>query len=523
MALVYNANPNLKAAGVPVPFSADQVEEYIKCKNDPIYFIENYIKIVSIDKGLVPFKLHEYQKKMILGFHENRKVIVRAARQIGKTTTVAAYFCYYILFHDNKTLAILANKASTAREILSRVQMAYEHLPKWLQQGVTTWNKGDLELENGSRIIAASTSSSAIRGYSINILFLDEFAFVPTNLADEFFTSVYPTISSGETSKIFVASTPKGMNHFYKMWTEAEEGINGFHHLFVHWSDVPGRDKKWGDDQRRVLGEIKFAQEMDCEFLGSSDTLISGTKLRNIPFIQPIYLSDTQDFTIFQKPVPGNNYVMTVDTSRGTSQDYSAFTIVDVSKVPYTVVAKYRNNTISSMLYPNVVFKIAKQYNDAWVLVESNDVGAQVADILYHEMEYENTLMSNKDTVTNWGSSGLGIRTTNKVKRIGCSTLKTLIEEDKLVINDYDILFELSNFISKGGTYKADDGYNDDLAMCLVLFSYLTTQPIFKELGDEDLRQKLFEDKMRQIEEELTPIGFFDDGREPEEEKIYNF
>lgn len=523
MAQVYNANPNLKAAGVPVPFSTEQVEEYIKCKNDPIYFIENYIKIVSIDKGLVPFKLHDYQKKMILGFHENRKVIVRAARQIGKTTTVAAYFTYYILFHDNKTLAILANKASTAREILSRVQMAYEHLPKWLQQGVTTWNKGDLELENGSRIIASSTSSSAIRGYSINILFLDEFAFVPTNLADEFFTSVYPTISSGETSKIFVASTPKGMNHFYKMWTEAEEGINGFHHLFVHWSDVPGRNQKWADDQRRVLGEIKFAQEMDCEFLGSSDTLISGTKLRNIPFIQPIWASSIGDIHIYEKPKENHKYVINVDTSRGTNQDYSAFTIIDITSLPYKVSARYRNNSISSMLYPNVIHKFAKEYNESHILIESNDVGAQVADILYHEMEYENVLMSNKEHITNWGSSVLGLRTTSKVKRIGCMILKSLIEEDKLVINDYEILFEMSNFISKGGTYKADDGYTDDLVMTLVIFAYLTTQAVFKELSDEDLRTKMFEEKMRQIEEEMTPIGFFDDGIGETEEKVYNF
>jgi hypothetical protein len=517
----YNANPNLKAANVAIQFTTEQAEEYVRCATDPIYFIEKYVKIVTIDKGLTPFILHDYQKEMILAFKEDRKVIVRAARQIGKTTTVAAFFTWYIIFNDAKTAAILANKAATAREILSRVQLAYEHVPHWMKQGVVTWNKGDIELENGSRIIASATSSSAIRGYTINLLFLDEFAFVPGNIAEEFFTSVYPTISSGTTSKILIASTPNGMNHFFKMWTEAEEGINQFSHIFVHWSRVPGRDEKWADDQRKVLGKTKFAQEMDCDFIGSSNTLINAAVLKSIPFRQPEMSNGT--LSVYKKPETDAKYVITVDVARGAGLDYSAFIVVDITKSPYEIVAKYKNNSITSMSYPTVIHKIALEYNNAWVLVENNDAGQQVADILHHDYEYENTLMSNKDVVSIWGAKTLGLRTTTKTKAIGCDIAKSLIESNKLVINDYDILFELSNFVSKGRSFAAADGYNDDLSMCLVNFGYLTSQPVFKEFSDDDLREQMIREKEQMVEEELTPFGFYDDGQEEEGKSYVNF
>lgn len=517
----YNANPNLKAANVQLAFTAEQAEEYVRCATDPIYFIEKYVKIITIDKGLTPFILHDYQKEMILAFKDDRKVIVRAARQIGKTTTVAAFFTWYIIFNDQKTAAILANKAATAREILSRVQLAYEHVPHWMKQGVVTWNKGDIELENGSRIIASATSSSAIRGYTINLLFLDEFAFVPGNIADEFFTSVYPTISSGTTSKILIASTPNGMNHFFKMWTEAEEGINQFTHLFVHWSKVPGRDEKWADDQRKVLGTVKFAQEMDCDFIGSSNTLISPAVLKNIPFKTPI--ESNSYLSVYEKPSPGSKYVITVDVCRGGGLDYSAFVVFDISQMPYKIVAKYRNNMITSMAYPMIIHKMALFYNEAWVLVENNDAGKQVVDILYHDLEYENTLMSNKDVVSIWGAKTLGLMTTRKTKAIGCDTVKSLIEEHKLIINDYEILFELSNFVVKGVSFAAAPGYNDDLVMCLVNFGYLTTQPVFKDFSDDDMREQMIQEKMRMAEDELTPFGFINDGLEEDESHPVNF
>lgn len=260
----YLGNPHLKKVGVTQQMTADEVEEYIRCSQDPTYFIERYVKIISLDKGFIKIKLYPFQKDAIEKINGNRKIIVKAGRQVGKTTMVVGYILWYILFNEEKFVAILANKASTAREILSRVKIAYEALPLWLQQGVRTWNKGDIELENNCRVMATSTASSAIRGFSISLLYLDEFAFVPSNIADDFFTSVYPTISSGTTSKILISSTPNGMNHFYKMWTEAIENLNGFTTIEANWRQVPGRDQKWADDQKSVLGEEKFLQEMEC-------------------------------------------------------------------------------------------------------------------------------------------------------------------------------------------------------------------------------------------------------------------
>lgn len=520
----YNGNPLLVGANVQRDWTADQIIEWAKCKNDPIYFIEKYIKIITLDHGLQPMKLYNFQKEIILKIVNNNKLISACARQMGKTTVMAALFCWYILFHEGKTCAILANKAATAREILSRVQKAYEYLPKWLQQGVTEWNKGSFALENDSRILAASTSSSAIRGYTINFLFLDEFAFVPNNLAEEFFTSVYPTISSGETSKIVMISTPNGMNHFYKYWMEALDHANGFEYVKAIWSDIPTRTQKWADGQRAVLGDTKFAQEMEVEFIGASNTLISGSKLKGIPIKKPIM--ETKDLRVYEKPIPGKAYVITVDTSRGVGLDYSAFVIFDVTQLPYNIVARYRNNTISSMLYPGLIHKMAMEYNEAAVLVETNDVGEGVANSLFYDFEYELTLAAKGDSVSSWGGKGTkpGIRTTTKTKRVGCDILKQLVENDKITINDYDVLFELSNFVAKGRSYEADVG-NDDLAMCLVMLAYLTTQPSMADLSQASLKQTIVEEKMKMAEEEMIPLGLFSvtDGTDTPDELRFSF
>lgn len=524
MSATYNGNPLLKGANVPIEWTEDQVREWLKCKDDPIYFIEKYVKIITIDRGLQPMKLYEFQKQIILGITYNKKLISACARQMGKTTVMAALFCHYILFNSGKTCAILANKAATAREILARVQKAYEYLPKWLQQGVTEWNKGSFALENDSRILAASTSSSAIRGYTINFLFLDEFAFVPNNLAEEFFTSVYPTISSGESSKLVMISTPNGMNHFYKYWMEALDGANGFIHVKAIWSDIPSRTAQWAAEQRAVLGDVKFAQEMEVEFIGASNTLISGGKLKGIPVKKPIKKSE--HLSVYEEPKSGHAYVMTVDTSRGVGLDYSAFIVFDVSELPYKVVARYRNNKISSMLFPGLVFKIAREYNEAAILVEINDVGEGVANALFYDFEYELTLTAKGDKISSWGGQGMrpGLRTTTRTKRIGCDILKQLVENDKIVLNDSDILFELSNFVAKGKSYEADIG-NDDLAMCLVLLAYLTTQPSMADISQVSLRQNIIEEKMKMAEEEMVPVGLFGitDGSEVAEDLPFNF
>lgn len=523
----YNANPNLKAAGVEIDFTPEQIQEYIKCKEDPIYFIENYCKIVSLDAGLVPFKLYECQKTKVDMILNERRVLLMEGRQQGKTITSAACILWYTIFNDSKTVAILANKSAAAREVLSRYQLMYEHLPQWLQQGVTTWNKGDIELENGSKVFTAATSSSAIRGRSVNWLYVDEAAIIPNTVAEDFFTSVYPTISAGETTKILLSSTPMGYNHFWKFWNDAEQGLNDFKTLFIHYSEIPGRDEKWAQQQRALLGELKFNQEVLCKFLGSSLTLINADTISNMSPMPYVHQQDGLD--IIEQPQGGHSYQIVADVSQGVGGDYSAFTVIDVTTVPYKIVAKYRDKNISPLLYPNILARVGKSYNYAQILLEIN-YGEQVAYVLYHELEYENMIFVTRTPKGQKisggfgsGHSHMGVMTTKQVKRIGCSTLKSLIEQNKLLVNDVDIISEISTFIEVRGSYAADDGYHDDLVMTLVLFGWLTTDPYFTELNDVNLRKEMYESQMKQIEEELTPFGFYDDGRGDEVETLLNF
>ena len=508
---IYLGNPQLKKIGVPVAMSQDDITEYQKCQVDPIYFAQNYVKIVTLDHGFVPINLYPFQKDSITKVQENRFVIMKAGRQVGKTTMVVAYILWYILFSEDKTVAILANKAKTSREILNRIQIAYEALPMWLQQGVKEWNKGFILLENQCKVFADSTASSAARGFTINFLYLDEYAFVPNNIADEFFTSVYPTISSGKTSKVLISSTPNGMNHFYRMWKEQEQGINGFIGIEANWRQVPGRTEEWAAQQKKALGEQKYMQEMECSFLGSSGTLISATALKNMAFIRALK-EMLGGLEIYEEPKPDHFYVQAVDCSRGSGLDYSAFVVVDVTEHPYKVVAKYKNNVISPLLFPNVIVNTAKWYNNAWLVVENNDIGGQVVDLVCHELEYENVFhgeeSNGKYNLTAHGrTKQLGLKTTKKVKRQGCNALKDLIENQKLIITDFNIIEDLSTFVVKNhGYYAAEEGMHDDLVMCLVLFSWLTIQPFFKDMTNHDIRKRLFEERMRAMEDEMPPL-----------------
>jgi hypothetical protein len=506
----YLGNPKLKRVNMPMQLTEDQIREFIRCSKDPVYFIENYVKIITLDKGFVQISLYPFQKQAVQDINDSRRVIVKAGRQVGKTTMVVGYILWYILFNEDKFVAILANKAPTAREILNRIKIAYESLPLWLQQGVRVWNKGDIELENNCRIMATSTASSAIRGYSISLLYLDEFAFVPSNIADEFFTSVYPTISSGTQSKILISSTPNGMNHYYRMWTEAVEGQNGFKHIEANWRQVPGRDQAWADDQRKILGEEKFLQEMECEFMGSAGTLLSAAALKSLAFVKPQHVSET-GIKIYGAPIPEHSYAVIVDTSRGRGLDYSACITIDITQIPYRLVATYKDNNISPLVYPSIIKQIADYYNQAQVLVEINDNGQQIADSLFEDYEYENILstvdLKGKIALT-WGygnRSQRGIRTTKSVKRLGCSILKNLVEGQKILIQDFDVISELSTFIAKGGSFEAEEGSHDDLVMCLVLFSWMTNQQFFADMTNTNIKQKLHEDQLRQIEEETLP------------------
>jgi len=518
----YLGNPNLKKANVQQEWTKEELLEYSKCAEDPLYFIQNYVKIISLDEGLVPFKMYPFQKEMVGTFHNNRFTICKLPRQSGKSTVMVSYLLHYALFNPSVNIAILANKAATARDLLSRLQLAYEHLPHWLQQGVMSWNKGSLELENGSKILASSTSASAVRGGSYNIIFLDEFAYVPSNVAEQFFSSVYPTISSGKSTKVMIVSTPHGMNMFYKIWTEAEEQRNSYIPIEVHWSEVPGRDEKWKKETISNTSEQQFNTEFECEFLGSIDTLISPSTLRRLTYRKP--LQSNAGLDVYEQPKEGNTYLLTADVARGTSNDYSAYIVFDVTQVPYRMVAKYRDNEIKPLIFPQKIYQVARAYNQAFVLIEVNDIGEQVANAMQFDMEYDNMIMASMrgraGQVLGGGFSGgraqLGVRTTKAVKKIGCSNLKQMIEDNKLIVEDFDTINELSTFIVKGSSFEADSGCNDDMVACLFIFGWCTDQTYFKELTNNDIREQMYRENQDQLEQDMAPFGFMINGLEDE-------
>jgi len=515
---IYNANANLKAAGVEVPFTQEQVQEYIKCSRDPIYFIKKYAKIVSLDEGVVPFDPFPYQERMIKAIHDNKNSLGKLFRQAGKSTIVAAYFAWYVLFNDNKTAVILANKQAIAIEIFGRVQFIIENLPQWLQQGVVEWNKKSLVLENGSRCIASATSASAVRGMSVNLLLLDEFAHLKPNLADEFIASVFPTLSSSESSKLIIISTPNGLNHYHKLWVEATNGRNDFVTIEGRWQENPRRTPAWADEQRKKLGEVKYRQEIECTFEGSSYTLVDGSKLATLPLAVPIY--DKDNLEVFFAPQKDRVYVMTVDVSRGRHMDYSAFSIADVTEMPYKIVATFKDNTISTLEFPHLIYNTARQYNDAFLLIEINDLGEEVSNTIWYEYEYENVYFTSGNELSQLKGYP-GVRTTSRVKSLGCAVLKELIEKDQLEVNSHKIIEELGLFVLHRKSYATQDSaINDDLCTTLWLFAWLTKQDIFQQVTNIHLRTILTEKKQQYIDSTMTPFGFFENGKSQDQQTV---
>ena len=508
----YLGNDKLKSAGVKIEYTQEQVDEIKKCSEDVIYFIKNYAHIVHVDRGMIKFNLYDYQTNLINHIDDNRFTVLLCGRQQGKSETTIAYILWYVLFNDYKNCGILANKAKTENLLLNRLKRSYELLPKWLQCGVVEWNKTSIELENGSKVFAAPTSASGIRGDSLSLLFLDEFALVPNNISDEFFASGWPTISSGGETKVVISSTPKGYNLFWKIWTEAVEGINGFKPFKVEWHETPGRNEAWLKEQLNILKEVKFNAEVLCHFQGSTNTLIPSAIIGCQSIIQPIKEND--NLKIFKDPIKDHSYISIVDTARGVEGDYSVIVTIDVTEIPYQVVSVYKDNTISPYAFPQVVYQMALSYNESYILVELNDAGGEVANILYRTYEYMNMFISvkAKDELSYSlnKTKEVGLRTTSKVKMLGCSLLKTILENEQLIVSDTNIISELGTFVKKGNSYAADTGYHDDLVMCLVLFSWLTQQKIFKNLTDCDTRGILFKSQLESIGESLLPFGFSD-------------
>lgn len=521
----YRNNPNLKLPGVELQYTKEELEEYVKCANDPVYFCEKYIKVKTLDKGIVPFKLYEYQKKFISEIHKNRFVISKWPRQCGKSTCVTSYICHYVTFNQSVNVAILANRLKTAKEeLFSKLQLAYENLPHFLQQGVVEWNKTSFKLENGSRVMCDATSSTAIRGGSYNLLLLDEYAFLPSHVAEEFYTATYPTISAGTTTKLIIVSTPNGLNHFHKLWVDANrnEGHklkNKFVPVEVGWRETPIspgkpelRNEKWAEEQIANTSAEQFEQEYGCNFLGSANTLISSTKL-NVLAAEEFLSEDSEGLRIYEKPNKDKIYFLMADVARGQGSDYSAFTVLSGNEAPYKVVATFRNNTISPFAFPNIIKKVGEMYNNAYVLVETNDIGGQISAILYNDLNYENLLMTKimgrKGQILSQGfangKSEMGIRTTAQTKKLGCAILKNLIEHDKILLNDDRIIQELMAFVSRSNTFKAEDGHNDDLVMTLVFFAWLCRQEYYADLIES---AKLNYEEAKKPEEDNTLFMF---------------
>ena len=504
----YLGNPNVKRDGVLQQWTPELIQEYKKCMDNPVYFAEKYVKVISLDRGLVPFELYPYQKDMFQHFTDNRFSVVLACRQSGKSISACAYLLWFALFNPEKTIAVLANKGATAREMLSRITLMLENIPFFLQPGSKALNKGSLEFSNNSRIIAAATSGSSIRGMSVNLLYLDEFAFVER--AAEFYTSTYPVVSSGKETKVIITSTANGLgNQFHKIWEGAVQGINEFKSFRVDWWDVPGRDDEWKKQTISNTSQLQFDQEFGNTFFGTGDTLINSETLLGLRAKNPIKIMEGGCLKVYEEPVKGHEYIMTVDVSKGRGQDYSTFNLIDISVRPFAQVAVYRNNTISPILFPNIIYKYAKPYNDAYVVIESNDQGGVVCNGLYHDLEYEN--MHVESSVK---ANALGVEITRKTKRLGCSAIKDILETNKLNIVDEQTIMEISTFEARGQSYEASDGNHDDLMMNLVMFGYFVSTQYFADMTNIDLKKMLFDQRMREIEDDIVPFGFIDDGSE---------
>jgi hypothetical protein len=502
----YLGNINVKRDGVIQEWTEDQVREYAKCMGSPSYFAEKYVKIISLDRGLVPFRLYPYQERMFNHFNNNRFNIVLACRQSGKSISSVAYLLWYAIFNPEKTIAVLANKGATSREMLGRITLMLENLPFFLQPGCKTLNKGSIDFSNNSRIIAAATSGSSIRGMSVNLLYLDEFAFVER--AAEFYTSTYPVISSGSDTKVIITSTANGIgNVYHKIWEGANQKTNEFVPFRVDWWDVPGRDEKWKLETINNTSSLQFDQEFGNTFFGTGDTLINAETLMSLRAKEPLRVLEGGLLKVYKEPCAKHEYIMTVDVSKGRGQDYSTFTVIDISTRPFEQVAVYRNNTISPILFPEIIYKYANVYCKAYVIIEANDTGQLVCQGLYHDLEYENVHLSS--TVK---SNHIGVEMNRKIKRLGCSGIKDLLEEKKLEIYDEETILEISTFIAHGQSYEASEGNHDDLMMNLVMLGFFVSTQMFSDMTNINLKEMIFKQRMSDIENDVVPFGFIDDG-----------
>jgi hypothetical protein len=497
--LCYNGNTQVKKDGVIQNYTAHELQEYIACRDSVEYFCENYVKVISLDHGLTPFKLRGYQTELVKHYAENQFSIVLAPRQSGKSITSVAFILHYAIFNADKKIGILANKGATAREMLSRITLMLENIPFFLQPGCKTLNKGSIKFSNNSEIIAAATSGSSIRGLSLNCVMIDEFSFV--NDAETFYTSTYPVITSGNDVKVIITSTPNGIgNMFYKLWKGATQKQNEFKPFTIKWWDVPGRDEEWKRKTIANTSERQFKQEFECAFIGSTPTLVDGDILLGLQSHEPIKV--WRNVKYYVEPKAGHNYILTVDVGKGRGQDYSTFIVFDVTAHNFEIVCVYRDNMISPLMFPEYIVRVGAAYNNALVIIENNDAGQVVCNSVAYDYDYENMFVSNATK-----RDGLGVYMTKRVKRIGCSNLKDIIESGRLEINDHDAIVELSSFEPKGDSYAASGDCHDDLVMNMVLFAWFISTESFSDYSTHILREILYKEKINAIDEDLPPFG----------------
>lgn len=502
----FSNNPSLFGTNVKFPLSEKHIQEIYKCSTDIFYFIENYVQIFTLDNGWVVPKLRSYQKKLIQHYLDNRFSNVMMGRQSAKSTTTLLFILWKIIFFPDTTVGMAANKESMATENLSRLKDYFENLPIWLKVGVKAWNSTFITLDNGSKVYSAATSGNTFRGLGLSLLFVDEVAFI--DCWDDFSKSVLPTISSGTKSQAIYTTTPKGLNHFYHMWTNGENGKSLFKNFRVEWWEVPGRDEAWKQEMLATLpgGEIEFAQEYACEFLGSSDTLINISSLKMLRYSE-VYVRDifTFGFKRYEEVRECHQYIMTVDPAKD-GLDKFAVHVFDVSKFPFIQVAS-ANLNVNYLKMPGVLYEIGTYYNNAFIIIENNEgAGQSVVDKLYDNYEYENLYRDpNKEYY--------GFRTTSTTRNQILSNLKIFLENNKIYLNDKDTIDQLFVFINRGGKYQADKGYHDDLVMALaILFAPFLHKNMY---SDYQSFIASLEGEKEEIENlNISTFGFFDAGTE---------
>jgi len=500
-------NPKIKRNGVTTHWTPEMRREYLLCATDIEYFAKKYVKIINLDKGKMNIDPYPYQVNMWNTFQRQRFSVVLAARQSGKSIGYVVFLLHQIIFNQEYKIALLANKGATARQILGRVTLSLENLPFFLQPGTKILNKGSIEFETDSIIYAASTGKDAIRGDSVNMVVLDEFAFVDNDT--EFMTSTYPVISAGTTTKIIIVSTANGIgNQFYKIWNGAIDKRNAYFPIRVDWWEVPGRDEAWKKETIANTSELQFAQEFENNFIGASNTLISPNAIVNIVKKPPIFVLEDRSLNVYEKPEEEHKYIITVDVAKGRGQDYSTFNVIDISTNPFKQVAVFRNNKISPLLFPTIILKYAQAYNEALVIIEANDQGALVCSGLLYDLEYDHVFVENR------GKNTLGVEMTKRVKAIGCTNFKDLVEQSKLEIVDEETAFEISCFVEIKNSYGASNNNHDDLVMNFVLFSWFISTDFFTQYHEEakKLYDFLYVETKSDIEFSVPPFAIFDDG-----------